>query len=197
MCFPIFFPHVFRGNGTLDADELCVFLSSLGFTPLRSIIRESLDLVDLDHRWGDDGNGERPAILWPFVGHGQSAFLRGKWAMVHSYWKGKTNVLCDTIARKLLIFVPSFSHWTTHRWEDVNGVLDFEETVILMHVYRWELGDGFVPSEKGLGGGAFPVAVADEATKLSNLRFYTVQYPFWWGTVVNPTRNHPHPHPIF
>ena len=24
-------------------------------------------------------------------------------------------------------------------WEDGNGVLDFEETVILMHVYRWKL----------------------------------------------------------
>ncbi|CAE7637810.1 CML25, partial [Symbiodinium pilosum] len=35
------------GNGCLDAGELHVFLSSLGFTPLRSIIRESLDLVDL------------------------------------------------------------------------------------------------------------------------------------------------------
>ncbi|CAE7234858.1 Cabp1 [Symbiodinium necroappetens] len=38
------------GNGCLDAGELHVFLSSLGFTPLRSIIRESLDLVDLDLR---------------------------------------------------------------------------------------------------------------------------------------------------
>ncbi|CAK9050385.1 unnamed protein product [Durusdinium trenchii] len=63
------------GSGTLDADEPCVFLMSLGFTPLRSIIRESLDLVDLDG----------------------------------------------------------------------NGVLDFEETVILMHVYRHS--EGFTIQE--------------------------------------------------
>eukprot|EP00435_Cladocopium_sp_Y103_P049660 s518_g15.t1 len=57
------------GNGTLDADELCVFLSSLGFTPLRSIIRESLDLVDLD------GNGvldfEETVILMHVYRHSE------------------------------------------------------------------------------------------------------------------------------
>ena len=57
------------GNGTLDADELCVFLSSLGFTPLRSIIRESLNLVDLD------GNGvldfEETVILMHVYRHSE------------------------------------------------------------------------------------------------------------------------------
>ena len=61
------------GNGTLDADELCVFLTSLGFTPLRSIIRESLDLVDLD------GNGvldfEETVILMHVYRHSEGFTL--------------------------------------------------------------------------------------------------------------------------
>jgi len=57
------------GNGELDAGELHLFLSSLGFTPLRSIIRESLDLVDLD------GNGvldfEETVILMHVYRHSE------------------------------------------------------------------------------------------------------------------------------
>ncbi|CAE7839123.1 CML8 [Symbiodinium sp. CCMP2592] len=61
------------GNGCLDAGELHVFLSSLGFTPLRSIIRESLDLVDLD------GNGtldfEETVILMHVYRHSEGFTL--------------------------------------------------------------------------------------------------------------------------
>jgi len=61
------------GNGSLDADELHFFLSSLGFTPLRSIIRESLDLVDLD------GNGtldfEETVILMHVYRHSEGFTL--------------------------------------------------------------------------------------------------------------------------
>jgi Ca2+-binding EF-hand superfamily protein len=37
------------GNGTLDQDELIKLLAHLGFTPLRKMVREALNLVDLDH----------------------------------------------------------------------------------------------------------------------------------------------------
>ncbi|CAE7367685.1 unnamed protein product, partial [Symbiodinium sp. KB8] len=69
------------GNGCLDAGELHVFLSSLGFTPLRSIIRE--------------------------------------WVST-----------CGVFRMRL---------------QDGNGTLDFEETVILMHVYRHS--EGFTLDE--------------------------------------------------
>eukprot|EP00435_Cladocopium_sp_Y103_P047999 s549_g14.t1 len=36
------------GSGFLDTTELMTFVSSLGFTPLRSMVKEALDLVDLD-----------------------------------------------------------------------------------------------------------------------------------------------------
>lgn len=36
------------GSGELDADELMKFLSSLGFIPLRNMVKEALDMVDLD-----------------------------------------------------------------------------------------------------------------------------------------------------
>eukprot|EP00442_Polarella_glacialis_P058684 CAMPEP_0115089938 /NCGR_PEP_ID=MMETSP0227-20121206/25064_1 /TAXON_ID=89957 /ORGANISM="Polarella glacialis, Strain CCMP 1383" /LENGTH=804 /DNA_ID=CAMNT_0002480853 /DNA_START=52 /DNA_END=2463 /DNA_ORIENTATION=- len=39
------------GSGYLDTEELITFLTSLGFTPLRSMVKEALDMVDLD------GNG--------------------------------------------------------------------------------------------------------------------------------------------
>eukprot|EP00438_Fugacium_kawagutii_P012657 Skav215612 [mRNA] locus=scaffold666:553883:555244:- [translate_table: standard] len=70
------------GNGTLDADELCVFLSSLGFTPLRSIIRESLDLVDLDSARGGRGSEIRMtavaiALAAELLQGLQSPFFRG------------------------------------------------------------------------------------------------------------------------
>ncbi|CAE7393785.1 CML12 [Symbiodinium pilosum] len=36
------------GSGFLDTTELMTFISSLGFTPLRSMVKEALNLVDLD-----------------------------------------------------------------------------------------------------------------------------------------------------
>jgi len=36
------------GNGSLDEEELVKFLSSLGFTPLRKMVREALSMVDVD-----------------------------------------------------------------------------------------------------------------------------------------------------
>ncbi|CAK9039838.1 unnamed protein product, partial [Durusdinium trenchii] len=36
------------GSGFLDTTELMTFVSSLGFTPLRSMVKEALDLVDMD-----------------------------------------------------------------------------------------------------------------------------------------------------
>jgi len=39
-------------SGFLDSEEIVTFLSSLGFTPLRSMVKEAMDLVDLD------GNGQ-------------------------------------------------------------------------------------------------------------------------------------------
>jgi len=36
------------GNGVLDGEEIIKFLASLGYTPLRSTVKEAMDLVDLD-----------------------------------------------------------------------------------------------------------------------------------------------------
>ena len=81
--------------------------------------------------------------------------VNGPWSILEERKKHHVSLNCDRIARKLPV-LSCFSQQFPSL-EDGNGVLDFEETVILMHVYRWEWSRAVFQR---------PENVADELTKL-------------------------------
>ena len=139
-----------------------------------------------------------------FVGHGQSAFLRGKWAMVHSYWKA-TKLRCplwhkceETIDICSLFFSlnkPSLGGWKRRSGLWRNGDLDA----------CLQVGPGrrfCAVRKRGWVGEHSPwlsLMKPPSCRTWDSILYSILQYPFWWGTVVTHGKpnNKPSPSHLF